>query len=151
MPGRQINPPRVLVVEDNPSDVYLLRLAFEQAGLRCDFTAFEDGAAAIAYIHQTAAESIPYDLIILDLNLPRRSGMQVLKELRAHPAFSPVTVAILSSSSSPREQAAIQEFNNVHFFTKPPTLDEFLGLGSELRKLLDTVTPPKSGDTPAAT
>jgi hypothetical protein len=47
-----------------------------------------------------------------------------------------VTVAILSSSSSPREQAAIQEFNNVSFFTKPPTLDEFLSLGLELGKLL---------------
>ena len=139
MPAPQITQPRVLVVEDNPSDIYLLRLAFEQAGLNCDFTAFEDGAAATAYIRQSGAESIPYHLIILDLNLPRRSGMEVLKELRAHPAFSSVTVAILSSSSSPREQAAIQEFDNVHFFTKPPMLDEFLDLGSELGKLF--VTP----------
>jgi len=140
VPGPQIAQPRVLVVEDNPSDIYLLRLAFEQAGLNCDFTAFEDGAAATAHIRQSGAESIPYHLIILDLNLPRRSGMEVLKELRAHPAFSSVTVAILSSSSSPREQAAIQEFDNVHFFTKPPMLDEFLDLGSELGKLF--VTPP---------
>jgi CheY-like chemotaxis protein len=138
----QIAAPRVLVVEDNPSDIYLLRLAFEHAGLSCDFTTFEDGAAAIAYIRQTGAASTPHQLVVLDLNLPRRGGMDVLKELRAHPAFSPVTVAILSSSSSPREQAAIEEFDNVHYFTKPPTLDEFLGLGPELGKLLPTVTPP---------
>jgi chemotaxis family two-component system response regulator Rcp1 len=138
VPGPQIAQPRVLVVEDNPSDIYLLRLAFQQAGLSCDFTEFEDGAMATAYIRQYVAESIPHHLIILDLNLPRRSGMEVLKELRAHPSFSSVTVAILSSSSSPREQAAIQEFDNVHFFTKPPTLDEFLGLGSELGKLMLT-------------
>jgi CheY-like chemotaxis protein len=136
VPDTQIAAPRVLVVEDNPSDIYLLRLAFEHAGFNCDFTAFEDGAEAIAYLRQTGAESPHHHLVILDLNLPRRGGMDVLKELRAHPAFASVSVAILSSSSSPREQAAIREFDNVHFFTKPPTLDEFLGLGTELGKLL---------------
>jgi CheY-like chemotaxis protein len=74
-------------VEDNPSDIYLLHLAFKQAALHCDFTRFEDGAAAIGYIHETTVTPAIYQLVILDLNLPRRGGMEVLKELRAHPPF----------------------------------------------------------------
>jgi len=128
----------VLVVEDNPSDVYLLRLAFDRAGVDCEMTVLQDGAAAMAYIEQTEHDAARPALVIVDVNLPRRSGMDVLTALRAHPVFAPVAVAILSSSSSPRERAAIQQHENLRYFTKPPTLDEFLELGPALAKLFNS-------------
>ena len=137
MPDGPIAKPQILVVEDNPSDVYLLRMAFDRAGVDCELTVMEDGAAAMAYIDQTGDDASRPALVIVDINLPRRSGLDVLTKLRAHPVFAPVAVAILSSSSSPREQAAIQEHENLRYFTKPPMLDEFMDLGPELAKLFN--------------
>jgi CheY-like chemotaxis protein len=128
---------RILLVEDNPADVGLLRLALKEAELDCDLTVLEDGAAALAFIRQAeAGNARPPDLALLDLNLPKNGGLEVLEAIRAKPALAGMPVAILTSSSSPRERARIEEFGVDRFITKPLDLDGFLGIGWILRDLL---------------
>jgi DNA-binding response OmpR family regulator len=128
----------ILLVEDNPADVGLFRLALKDAELDCDLTVLEDGAAALSLIRHpdsSGGARIP-DLAVLDLNLPKNGGLEVLEAIRANSAFATMRVAILSSSSSPRERARIEEFGVDRFITKPLDLDGFLGIGSILKDLL---------------
>jgi CheY-like chemotaxis protein len=129
----------ILLVEDNPADVGLFRLALKDAGLDCDLTVLEDGAAALSLIRQpdsSGGARIP-DLAVLDLNLPKNGGLEVLEAIRANSSFAKMRVAILSSSSSPRERARIEEFGVDRFITKPLDLDGFLGIGSIVKALLE--------------
>ena len=129
---------RILLIEDNPADVDLLRRAFKSARFDCELTLMEDGAEAMAFIRGEGphAGAPSPDLVVLDLNLPKNDGVEVLQVLRATPQFSAVPVAILSSSSSSRERARVEQFHIGRFITKPPDLDEFLAIGSTLKSLL---------------
>ena len=132
---------RILVIEDNPADVDLLRRAFKSARLDCELTLMEDGAEAMSFVRGEGpyAEAPPPDLVVLDLNLPKNDGIEVLQAMRATPLFSAVPVAILSSSSSPRERARVEQFHIGRFITTPPDLDEFLQIGSTLKSFLSTL------------
>lgn len=131
---------QILLVEDNPADVGLLKLALKEAGLDCDLTLLEDGAEAVALLRRPdllQQTRIP-DLAILDLNLPKVGGLEVLEAIRANPALDSMAVAILSSSSSPRERAKVEECGVDRFLTKPLDLDGFMLLGSILKNLIQT-------------
>ena len=82
-----------------------------------------------------AGASIP-DLAVLDLNLPKIGGLEILEAMRASRAFAGIPVAILSSTSSPRERAKIDAFGVDRFITKPLDLEEFLRIGVTLKTLL---------------
>ncbi len=130
---------RIVVVEDNPCDVDLLRLALEEQGIHCELTVLEDGGEALAMARQRgkyAGFSTP-DLMLLDLSLPKNDGPEILEALRANPAFADLTVAVLSSSSSPRDRARLQGFRVSRFITKPADLDEYLKIGAIIKQLLD--------------
>jgi chemotaxis family two-component system response regulator Rcp1 len=132
---------RILLIEDNPADVDLLLRAFKSARLDCELTLMEDGAEAMSFVRGEGpyAETPPPDLVVLDLNLPKNDGIEVLQAMRATPQFSAVPVAILSSSSSPRERARVEQFHIGRFITKPPDLDEFLQIGSTLKSFLSSL------------
>jgi DNA-binding response OmpR family regulator len=70
------------------------------------------------------------------LNVPKYDGVEILEAMRANPAFAEVRVAVLSSSSSPRERANIEKFHVSRYITKPLDLDEFLAIGLILKELL---------------
>jgi CheY-like chemotaxis protein len=124
---------RILLIEDNPADVALLRLAFKSAQLDCELTVIEDGAEAMTYVRGGRAP----DLVVLDLNLPKNDGIEVLEVIRDAPQYAHVPVAILSSSSPARERAKLAPFAISRFITKPPDLDEFLQIGSTLKSVLE--------------
>jgi CheY-like chemotaxis protein len=129
---------RILLVEDNPADVGLLRLALKDAEFDCDLTVLEDGAEALALLRRGGYQDgtpIP-DLAVIDLNLPKNGGLEVLEAIRANPVFEGMPVAIFSSSSSPRERAKIEEYGVDRFLTKPLDLDGFLGIGSILKTMV---------------
>lgn len=129
---------QILVVEDNPADVELLRRALSSAKLDYELTVLDDGAEALAYVRQQgdySAVNAP-DLAVLDMNLPKHDGLEVLTAMRASPKFTEVPVAILSSSSSPRERARMEKLNLGRYLTKPPELEAFLKIGDTLKELL---------------
>lgn len=130
---------QILLVEDNPADVYLLRRALNNAGAECDLTVLEDGAEALAFVRKQGAftAALVPDLIVLDLNLPKNGGLDVLQAMVGENSLTGVPVAILTSSSSPRERAAIAEFGVQRYIIKPPDLTEFMKIGVLLKELLD--------------
>jgi len=129
---------RILVIEDNPGDVELIRMALESAGVDCDLQVIDEGEGAMAYVQQprqNAGERVP-DLVLLDLNLPKHSGLEILEAIRGNQAFAAVPVTVLSSSSSRRDRAKIEDFKVAMYITKPPDLEEFLKIGPTLKDLL---------------
>lgn len=130
--------PKLFLVEDNAADVDLLRLALDTAGVRCDLVVFTNGHEIIDHIRKSAgssAQDVP-ELIILDLNLPKLDGLEVLQCIRDTPAFANVPVAVLSSSSSVRERGRLAELHIAEYIVKPADLDEYLKIGDTVQKLL---------------
>ena len=131
-------PMSVLLVEDNPGDVELLRLALKTAGFECDLTVLDDGGEAIAMVKGQGkyADVAPPDLAILDLNVPKNDGIEIIESMRASEVYRDTQVVVLSSSSSPRDYARLERFHIARYITKPPDLDEFLNIGSQLKSLV---------------
>ncbi|HUS07690.1 MAG TPA: response regulator [Bryobacteraceae bacterium] len=136
-------PFHVLLVEDNEGDIYLFRQALQAAGLDVHLTILEDGLEAIAFARREgkfAGSSVP-DLAVLDLNLPRVGGIEVLEAFRRIKDFERVPVFIMTSSAQPREQARAMELAVERFITKPPDLDDFLQIGYAVKEVLLKNTP----------
>ena len=130
-------PAQIVLVEDNPGDVHLIRLALRQAGVACEVRVLKDGeeGMALARRQDPNADRVP-DLIVLDLNLPKHDGLEVLAALRAEPVLATVPVLVFSSSTSPRERARAEELGAIGVLAKPPDLDAFLAVGSVLKNVL---------------
>ena len=139
-------PFRILLVEDNDADVYLMRKALESAALQFELIVIDDGAEALAYVRNEGRysnEARP-DAALLDLNFPKSEGAEVLRALRQNERFSAVPVVILTSSASPAEQRSIEQLGVQRFVTKPPDLREFLQIGHVVADLLRKASSQKA-------
>lgn len=127
---------KIFLAEDNPADVYLLREALginEHDGV--ELMVVHDGEQAIDFIRRREGfESVPApDLIVLDLNLPKSDGSEVLRQVRSSEEFRSIPVVILTSSDSPSDRACAEQLGASAYLTKPSDLDAFLALGDQLR------------------
>ena len=129
---------RILLVEDNPADVYLIEEALKTHHLRFELEWMSDGEQAVACLSRIAEQGSPPDLILLDLNLPRVDGKEVLARARAIPRLKDTLVAILTSSDSPADRRDTAALGANCYIKKPPTLDEFLSIGGIIKELLST-------------
>ena len=130
---------RLLVVEDNPTDALLLRRALTEHGVDYEMVVVGDGEEAIEYLEQ--CKGAKPELIIVDLNLPKEDGIEVLKVYRGSPSFIETQMVILTSSDSPSERQRAEIIGVDAYLRKPIELDAFLALGGTLKKLLEL--PPK--------
>ena len=130
--------PHILVIDDNPGDTQLLRMALENAGVNCQLTELDNGRDALDFIGRCGrfADAPAPDLVVLDLNLPRNDGLEILEALRASENFPEVPVAILSSSSSTRDRSKVLALQVKRFIVKPPDLDAYMKIGATLAELL---------------
>ena len=128
---------RILIVEDNRGDVLLVEVALREAGLRFELIHMADGEKAMSYLGTLADRSggALFDLVFLDLNLPKRDGWEVLEALRSIPLKHPVPVFILSSSNAPQDLARAERLGVAKYIRKPSTLDEFLAIGQTVKQL----------------
>ena len=114
--------PRILVVDDSAADVRLLREAFREATINAELDAVEDGEQALAHLRRGAERP---DLVLLDLNLPRRDGREVLEAIKTDPDLKAVPVIVLSTSGAPRDVADCYALHANAYLAKPMGLDEF--------------------------
>ena len=130
---------RILVIEDNEADVKLLRLALDGAGLQYDLAVIQDGGEAMEYVrrHAGGAETdrAP-NLIVLDLNVPKNDGLEILSAMREARVFEHVPVLVLTSSSSPRERGKLEALGIAKHVRKPLEYDEFMRIGPVVKQVL---------------
>jgi CheY-like chemotaxis protein len=126
------------LIEDNPADVDLIREALLEHSVECELILIKDGERAIAFVESLAAQTMGCpDLIILDLNLPRMSGREVLKHVRATSFFRGVPVVVLTSSNLDQDRAEAERLGASLYVQKPSRLTDFMNLGGVFKRLLD--------------
>ena len=129
-----LSPIRILIVEDNRGDVLLVKEALKESSLHFELSHVADGEEAVQYIHRTGshASAKSPDLVLLDLNLPKRDGWEVLGEIRSQPELRTTPVVILSSSASPEDIRRAESGNHSIYIRKPSNLEEFLAIGKRI-------------------
>ncbi|MGO8744945.1 MAG: response regulator [Thermoguttaceae bacterium] len=124
------HPIEILLVEDNPGDVDLTREALEGAKVRNRLHVAEDGEAAVEFLYQRGefvGRPRP-DLILLDLNLPKKDGRQVLREIKADPTLAEIPVVILTTSEAEEDILRSYQLHANCFITKPVNFKQFLNV-----------------------
>jgi CheY-like chemotaxis protein len=131
--------PNVLLVEDNPADINLVEEALDEAQLDCRLHVMRDGMRAIEFLEQLDAEPdhpAP-DLVLLDLNLPKIGGEEVLMRVRMSPKCEGVKVLIISSSDVPADRERMMKLGASDYFRKPSDLAQFMLLGIKVRAMIE--------------
>jgi chemotaxis family two-component system response regulator Rcp1 len=124
---------RVLIVEDNPADIFLYRRTLLALDSACEIEVLADGEQALEFVHdQRKYRHDPRPcVILLDLHLPKHNGMEVLRAIRDQPVMNHIHVVIVSSLASPSDTAEMQSFN-ADFRLKPNSLAEFEQLAADV-------------------
>ena len=124
---------KVLIVEDNPGDVVLVREALKQAQVAFELTVQDDGESMLHMVETLEQQGGPFpDVVLLDLNLPRVSGL----ELRKSATWSAVPVVIASSAGAPSDRLAAAKLGISDYFRKPADLEEFMEIGAIVRRVV---------------
>ncbi len=147
MNGSINSPIDILLVEDNPGDVRLIREVFKAAKINNKIRIAKDGEEAMQMLRRdNEFFDVPLpDFILLDLNLPKKSGKEVLKEMRNDQKLKCIPVVILTTSSS--EEDVIEAYHNCanSFITKPVNLDQFIQVVESIQEFwLTIVKLPKN-------
>jgi len=126
--GRDGEPVRVLLVEDNPGDVRLIREAMREACFQNPLQVARTGEEALGILRESSEGSTSIDLVLLDLNLPGLSGLEVLQEIKSNPALSRTPVVVLTSSQAEDDISRAYSLHANCYITKPVDLDGFLNI-----------------------
>jgi len=121
---------RILLVEDNPADVRLVQEAFKESHSESGLSVVFDGVEALAFLRREGryTDAPRPDLVVLDLNMPKKNGHQVLSEMKADPQLRIIPVMILSSSFLPEDREKTLALGAVRYVVKPQEFSEFLQL-----------------------
>lgn len=130
-------PVTVLLVEDDPGDVVLVREALAHNNVRNELRVAADGVAALEQLRST--ELARPDLILLDLNLPRKDGREVLSEIRSDPQLTGIPVVILTTSEAQTDILRSYELHANAYITKPVNLKRFFEVVREIDKFFLTL------------
>jgi CheY-like chemotaxis protein len=117
----------VLLVDDDPGDVLLVREAFEDHKVGNLLSVVSDGVEAMAYVRGEGSysQAVRPDLILLDLNLPRKSGIEVLEEIKTDPALSTIPVVVLTTSEAEEDIVRAYKLHANAYITKPVDFEQF--------------------------
>ncbi|MEV4069506.1 response regulator [Nonomuraea fuscirosea] len=134
-------PIEVLLVEDDPGDELITREAFEYNKIRNNLHVVRDGLEALDFVHRrNAYEGAPRpDLILLDLNLPKYDGRQVLEQIKGDPALRSIPVVVLTTSSAEEDILRSYELFANAYVSKPVDLDRFMAVIRQIDDFFVTV------------
>ena len=140
-------PVEVLLVEDNPGDVRLTREALKEGKIRNNLHVAKDGVEALAFLRREGehADAPRPDVILLDLNLPRKDGREVLAEVKGDPALRQIPVVILTSSQAEEDICRAYDLHANCYISKPVDLDQFIRVVRSIEDFWFTVVklPPE--------
>jgi two-component system, chemotaxis family, response regulator Rcp1 len=131
----------ILLVEDSPDDIVLTTDALRDGKVRNRVSVVEDGEEAMAFLRRQGSNTAAPrpDLILLDLNLPRKSGREVLAEIKADPDLKRIPVVIMTTSSDEKDVLQAYNCNANCYVTKPVDLDQFIGVVKSIENFWLTV------------
>jgi len=134
-------PIEVLLVEDDPGDVLMTQEAFEDHKVRNRLTVVSDGAEALAYLRREGrhADAVRPDLILLDLNLPKRDGREVLAEIKKDEDLGRIPVVVLTTSSADEDIVRSYQLHANAYVTKPVDFDRFIEVVQQIDDFFVTV------------
>jgi CheY-like chemotaxis protein len=140
-------PIEVLLVEDDPGDVLMTREAFEEHKVRNNLSVVNDGSEAIAFLRREGryADAPRPDLVLLDLNLPRRDGREVLAEIKNDPDLRQIPVVVLTTSQADEDIARSYQLHANAYVTKPVDFDRFIEVVRQIDEFFVSVValPPR--------
>lgn len=128
--------PFVIIIDDNPGDIALTQEAFAENGMPADFTAAMSGDEALELLKSIGKETRLPDLILLDLNLPKINGLEILAYVRRHPRLGRVPTVVLTTSNRTQDREQSHQLGATDYLVKPAIFSEFLDLVTGLRRFL---------------
>jgi len=118
---------RILVIEDSPSDVRLIKEALKDTPVPVRMSVARDGVEGLNYLHSSEYDPLERpDLVLLDLNLPKKNGCEVLAEMKSDPALKQIPVLVMTSSKADDDIAKAYALNANCYITKPGDLNEYI-------------------------
>lgn len=125
----------ILLVEDNPADIEITRLSLMRSNIHNNLNVVMDGAEAIQYLRKEGqfAEALRPDLVLLDLNLPKKGGHQVLGEIKQDKDLADIPVVVLSSSNAEMDIKKSYKLHANCYVRKPVDFDQFVNIISETK------------------
>lgn len=146
--------PLVFIIDDNRSEIEFAELAFAESGVAVELVGFLSAEAALTRVralNEDARAPLP-QLVLLDLNMPRVHGMEILAYLRGAPRWQHVPVVVLTTSNAPKEREQCLALGASDFLVKPPRMEAYLRLMRSLHRYLvpsQEASPPGSAAPPS--
>ncbi|MCI5060177.1 MAG: response regulator [Alphaproteobacteria bacterium] len=127
-------PIKILLVEDNEGDVMLTKLAFEKADIPVDIIVTQNGIEAMEYLRREGkfTNALTPDIVLLDLNMPKMSGKEVLKEIKEDPELKVIPVIILTSSEAHMDVLNSYRYYANAYIIKPVTVESFIDVAQTI-------------------
>lgn len=143
---------RILVIEDSPSDVRLIKEALKETPVPVRLSVARDGVEGLSYLHSVQDNQAERpDLVLLDLNLPKKNGCEVLSEMKSDPELKLIPVLIMTSSRADDDIARAYSLNANCYITKPANLNEYIDVVRAIEGFwFVTATLPQTSRRPQA-
>ncbi|MDJ0618723.1 MAG: response regulator [Calothrix sp. MO_192.B10] len=137
----------VLLIEDNPGDVELTQIALDDSKISVNLSVVEDGVEAMAFLHKEGkyAKVTTPDIILLDLNLPKKDGREVLAEIKADNLLRRIPVVVLTTSQAEEDVLKAYNLSANCYITKPVDFDQFVKIVQSIENFWFTIVklPPE--------
>ncbi len=143
-----VKPVEILLVEDNPGDVRLTIEGLNEGKVKNNLRVVEDGAEALAYLRREGKykDAVRPDLILLDLNLPKKDGREVLSEIKADADLRHIPVVVLTSSKAEQDILKAYSLHANCYITKPVDLDQFIAVVESIEDFWFTIVKLPRGE-----
>ena len=142
----------ILLVEDNPGDARLTLEAFKEAGVASRMSLVNDGVRAMSYLRREEPyqEARTPDIVLLDLNMPRKGGREVLADMKSDPQLKHIPVIVLSTSEAPTDIAAAYDLYATSYIVKPSDFGHFTEVAQSIELYWSTTVslPPRDARWP---
>jgi CheY-like chemotaxis protein len=128
----------IFLAEDNAADVYLFEEALKVHGVGCNLIVCNDGESAMSFLHRAEKDGPTPEILVLDLNLPKVGGLEILKHVRDSSHFAHVPVIVLTSGPNPTDREECRRLGADRYIQKASAVDDFIKIGGVVKEMIGT-------------